>query len=196
MNCCSYCCEKGHTINNCTRDVHLKDILYKDNDPNFFVMDLRTLKRIASLVHLKTSNPKIQIACQLTKYWHDIHFNKDPDDCPICFEKITSVNKSITKCKHTFCTSCLLQHNKYKNTCPLCRQTLYENTGTTIQYGDGYYMEPELIIDTTSGEGVYGLGSRSANTSTNSDRELFMNFIQSITDNIPDTMFNTIMETE
>lgn len=195
MNFCSYCDEKGHTITSCTRDVHLKDLLYQKEEPDFFAMNLRTLKRIASLVYLKTSNPKIQIACQLTKYWHDIHFNKDHDDCPICFEKITSVNKSITKCKHTFCTSCLLQHNKYKNTCPLCRQKIYENTAI-IEYSSEYFVEPELIISATSGEGVYGLGSRSANTSTNYDRELFMNFIQSITDNIPDTMFNTIMETE
>jgi hypothetical protein len=46
-------------------------------------------------------------------------------ECCICMENISNnQNKVITKCKHTFCLTCLLQHYDEKNNCPLCREKL------------------------------------------------------------------------
>ncbi len=48
------------------------------------------------------------------------------DDCPICLEPMHHDNNlCITRCKHKFHTSCLLQIQT-KNGCPLCRKDLIE----------------------------------------------------------------------
>lgn len=52
-------------------------------------------------------------------------------DCCICLQEITTFdqpNVSITKCHHSFCTSCLIKTMKYGNTCPLCRTILRSPT--------------------------------------------------------------------
>lgn len=52
-------------------------------------------------------------------------------ECPICYEKLTpDSNMIITKCKHAFCASCLLEEMNNRNTCPMCRTELksaYDN---------------------------------------------------------------------
>lgn len=52
-------------------------------------------------------------------------------DCCICLQEFTSYeqpNVSITKCHHSFCTSCLIKTMKYGNKCPLCRTILRSPT--------------------------------------------------------------------
>ena len=46
--------------------------------------------------------------------------NKDIT-CVICLDKIKDKNNVKTNCEHNFCLTCLLEHLKYKNTCPCCR---------------------------------------------------------------------------
>jgi hypothetical protein len=51
--------------------------------------------------------------------------------CSICTENDSEIEK---KCKHSFCKQCILTWtNKYKNTCPYCRQ-LMGNEFNQIQY--------------------------------------------------------------
>lgn len=46
-------------------------------------------------------------------------------ECCICLEVIKNGENTVTtKCKHTFCLTCLLQHYEEKNNCPLCRGKL------------------------------------------------------------------------
>ena len=52
-------------------------------------------------------------------------------ECCICFQQFTVLEKlniSITKCHHSFCTSCLIKTMKYDNKCPLCRTILRSPT--------------------------------------------------------------------
>ena len=52
-------------------------------------------------------------------------------DCCICLQEINTfeqTNVSITKCHHSFCTSCLIKTMKYGNKCPLCRTILRSPT--------------------------------------------------------------------
>jgi hypothetical protein len=49
----------------------------------------------------------------------------DINDCQICLDKIT--DKTITSCKHTYCTECILKNIHYSNKCPLCRQNINLN---------------------------------------------------------------------
>lgn len=50
----------------------------------------------------------------------------EPLDCPICYKPIIDgVNVSITICKHTFHTDCLIASgNACRNTCPMCRANI------------------------------------------------------------------------
>ena len=47
------------------------------------------------------------------------------DECPICINPLTETNICKTKCNHSYCLSCLLEHLTYNNTCPLCRSLIF-----------------------------------------------------------------------
>lgn len=48
-------------------------------------------------------------------------------DCPICMDPIDNTrNVIITKCKHQFCSDCLLREMNNRHTCPICRTELRE----------------------------------------------------------------------
>ena len=49
------------------------------------------------------------------------------DSCAICLQIINKNNSCITECNHTFCLTCIVNHFKYNNTCPICRKKLIEN---------------------------------------------------------------------
>lgn len=51
-------------------------------------------------------------------------------ECPVCFEKITTKNVTVTKCGHEFCTTCLLKSAIRNGECPMCREKLCENIVT------------------------------------------------------------------
>ncbi len=69
--------------------------------------------------------------------------------CSICLEELqnASIDYSVTKCNHTFCTSCLLKHSKYSNICPLCRIVLSSpNTKFKIPFDvAGRIVSKELV---------------------------------------------------
>ena len=46
--------------------------------------------------------------------------------CCICFQELqyATIDRTVTRCNHYFCTGCLLKHMKYNNECPLCRTIL------------------------------------------------------------------------
>ena len=52
-----------------------------------------------------------------------------PHECPICLgEEITLLDMNTTSCKHSFCHSCIMNHLRRKDNCPLCRTKV-----TTLQ---------------------------------------------------------------
>ena len=51
---------------------------------------------------------------------------KDDNLCPICMSIPQKDNIFITKCNHKFCSSCISEWEKIKNTCPICRTKVKE----------------------------------------------------------------------
>lgn len=57
----------------------------------------------------------------------------DTDECPICMDKIGNTNKTILRCGHQFCVTCLFQNievisknkQKFHCECPICRGAYY-----------------------------------------------------------------------
>ena len=163
---CSYCNGLGHKITECDKDLHLKDIIYADVEPDFRVMQHRVLKRIASLHDIKTSLPRIQIICKLRKIWRDYnseeehieaehieaehfeaehieaeHIEEDDDECPICYNVLGDRGKTITDCGHEFCTQCFIRHSRSHNSCPMCRQDLLIHEQDFIPFMNGPHMQ-------------------------------------------------------
>lgn len=123
--CCAYCDSQTHRISECTEDPELIDLFYQEKKPDFFRLEYRQLKRMASHVHVKSSLPKLQLAIQYTRIWE--HNNKLPyksEDCAICMERLRKVNIAILPCGHEFCLGCLLQHSRSSHCCPLCREKM------------------------------------------------------------------------
>ena len=48
----------------------------------------------------------------------------DEDVCAICIESIGSVNCCTTECNHRFHLTCMAQHLRAQNNCPMCRAVL------------------------------------------------------------------------
>ena len=53
--------------------------------------------------------------------------------CVICLENTKKTDVTITKCNHTFCTSCLLTNIHESNKCPICRTELTKKIENKIQ---------------------------------------------------------------
>ncbi len=124
---CSYCNEKGHSIRTCIKDNHFINLLDAPTEPKFFSMPYLKIKRLASLIHVKTTLPKIQLCCILSKEWQKRHCRVSAETtCPICYESFEERGVCTTKCKHQFCTQCFITHCRRKNDCPLCRAVLLE----------------------------------------------------------------------
>jgi len=49
-------------------------------------------------------------------------------DCAICYNSFKHKDTFVTKCDHAFCHECLSQWFLTKNTCPICRTELSEET--------------------------------------------------------------------
>jgi hypothetical protein len=58
---------------------------------------------------------------------HNSRSCRSARECPICFQKLTKKNYSITICGHEFCTTCLVQSCNRNGKCPICRETVCEN---------------------------------------------------------------------
>ena len=122
---CSYCEESGHNIKNCEKDKHLVELLEQHPMPDFFKLPLKTCKRIASLIDIQTSLPRIRLATKFTKIWKEN--NVEPiiaEECAICMEKLKKTNVCTTACGHMFCLDCIFTVKERNNKCPLCRKQL------------------------------------------------------------------------
>ena len=77
------------------------------------------------------------------------------EQCSCCLENINDHDNSVTKCGHKFHTSCL---NKWiqtgKNTCPLCRGILNNNT-QIINKNSNTYMYAYVNRDLMLMESIY-----------------------------------------
>lgn len=47
-------------------------------------------------------------------------------ECPICYEKISSKNYIVTNCNHKFCCNCLFNCLKNNSNCPICRNEIFK----------------------------------------------------------------------
>lgn len=61
------------------------------------------------------------------KTGHNARTCKEQKECPVCYDKLTKKNITITKCGHEFCTTCILKSAIRNGECPLCREKLCEN---------------------------------------------------------------------
>lgn len=125
MDLCDYCDSPHHRVDECDQDSHLIDLFYQETKPDFFRMDYKKLKRLASHIGTKSHLPKLQLAIRFTRTWE--YNNKKPyhsDDCAICMERLRKVNVGILPCGHEFCLGCLIKHTRRSDCCPLCRSNI------------------------------------------------------------------------
>ena len=47
------------------------------------------------------------------------------DSCAICLDKLSKVDLFVTRCGHQYHGTCMIQHIKKKDNCPLCRGLLH-----------------------------------------------------------------------
>ena len=137
---CSYCGDESHNILLCTIDNDLDKMLYSTIEPDFNKMELKILKKIGTLVGLKSSFSKFQYVVMLKKFWLRnknqrekevkelqeqltllrMTNEKEVESCPICMEDI-GVDSCTTKCGHKYCSSCFSVMLLSKNSCACCR---------------------------------------------------------------------------
>ena len=143
---CVYCDSSDHDIVECPKDNDLDKILSSDENPHFEKCSLRILKKIATIVGIRSSYPKIQLALILQSTWAykkkkrteeiekvkrelaTLHMTSQIEECPICMDTIGQLGSSTTKCGHKFCTPCFVKTVTRKNTCPMCRTDIMEKT--------------------------------------------------------------------
>jgi hypothetical protein len=143
---CAYCDSSDHNIVDCPKDNDLDKILTSDENPHFEKCSLRILKKIATIVGVRSSYPKVQLALILQSTWAykkkkrteelekvkrelaTLHMNAQIEECPICMETIGQLGSSTTSCGHKFCTPCFVKTITRKNTCPMCRTDIMEKT--------------------------------------------------------------------
>ncbi len=72
------------------------------------------------------------------------------DNCPICLEEISQINRRTTPCGHTFLGSCIFDYiiasysspTRMSLICPLCRKITFNND----KYGcQGGCCRPDLL---------------------------------------------------
>jgi hypothetical protein len=154
---CVYCDSNDHDIVECPKDNDLDKILSSDENPHFEKCSLRILKKIATIVGIRSSYPKIQLALILQSTWAykkkkrteeiekvkrelaTLHMTSQIEECPICMDTIGQLGSSTTKCGHKFCTPCFVKTVTRKNTCPMCRTEIMEKT----EYAESMKQVPQ-----------------------------------------------------
>ena len=154
---CVYCDSNDHDIVECPKDNDLDKILSSDENPHFEKCSLRILKKIATIVGIRSSYPKIQLALILQSTWAykkkkrteeiekvkrelaTLHMTSQIEECPICMDTIGQLGSSTTKCGHKFCTPCFVKTVTRKNTCPMCRTDIMEKT----EYAESMKQVPQ-----------------------------------------------------
>lgn len=93
---------------------------------------------------LPSINRKIPLKNYKDKTDKEKLFSKSKKFCCICFEELQllTTNKTVTRCNHHFCTSCLLKNMKYNNECPLCRTVLLS---PNKKFSMGYPISSRIV---------------------------------------------------
>lgn len=115
-------------------------------------------------------------------------------ECNICYEPISIINRSVTECGHHFCFKCIAVAMQHSNKCPCCRSELYELNGNHTPNADTYIDTYQInnehmgcvddIADKLEEEGVtmidllsyynHRYNSRGSDYSMRNDRCLYM----------------------
>ncbi len=51
-------------------------------------------------------------------------------DCPICMDNLKKTDLFVSRCGHQFHSTCMIQHMRNNDNCPMCRGVLF--TGVTV----------------------------------------------------------------
>lgn len=60
-----------------------------------------------------------------------VHCVQEPcktNDCPICMEDLHKTDLFVTRCGHQFHGTCMIQHIKLHDNCPMCRGLLFQTS--------------------------------------------------------------------
>ena len=74
----------------------------------------------------------------------DIHMIRSiqTETCSICYESIKTSHAHL-ECGHLFCPSCIIQHGRNKNDCPMCRATIRDvPLPPNNRYRSGIQLQP------------------------------------------------------
>ena len=108
-------------------EAKLKELLVEFKKTNKKFNHIKLPKNLPSIRNYIDSLKKSDISKNMKLYYNNAGNNAgNTDTCSVCFEKISSDNKIITKCNHSFCKDCLknwMEQPIARNKCPLCRQS-------------------------------------------------------------------------
>jgi hypothetical protein len=141
---CSYCNGNDHNIYECMLDIDLVKILSSEERPNFNIMSIHILKKIATQIDVKPTQGKAHLVLKMNQYWTKnrnkretelkalrqeiglLKINRMIEECPICFENMEEMNSSSIRCGHKFCTDCFVMSMMTQNSCPMCRAPVFK----------------------------------------------------------------------
>ena len=95
------------------------------------------------LIELNTKKTDINLELNTYKSKFNIFNNiqdtiNETEDCPICFEELNTLTRTLTPCGHSYCSTCIsnMKKNSYSNNnikCALCRHTFKLNELSVIK---------------------------------------------------------------
>jgi len=107
-----------YSINDIGQEIWIKNLPERD-----FTQDNPAFIKSNSLFSIN-KGLLLDVAMKFYKKLYDI---RQPCDCPVCFESISSDEKYVTSCKHIFCEKPGPFH------CPICRKDLCISLITTLK---------------------------------------------------------------
>jgi hypothetical protein len=204
---CKNCSIHGHTKDVCKitvrrrvgRRIHLKPI---DTPPHSgkknFWKGVLTRSKLAQQLECESEINELQeqrikkLEKELKKYKNEEKKREENSDiCVICQDKCYESEENKTECGHVFHTGCLLGWLKTHNTCPCCREELYDKPEEPNQNDLENLVENILTthiqVDPTENRNVeisssllYNLGDEIARLSVehalDTDLDWFINF--------------------
>ena len=117
------------------------------------------------------------------------------EECSCCLNKInTNNNYTITNCGHKFHSTCIFAALKQKNSCPLCRKTLYINI---CDFEDDDTLDYENIVFRPIPERIIRNNNENLSNTTNIDNINSGNLNENInSNNIEETRIHIINNQE
>lgn len=110
------------------------------------------------------------------------------EECSCCLNKInTNNNYTITNCGHKFHSTCIFAALKQKNSCPLCRKTLYINI---CDFEDDDILNYENIVFRPIPERIIRNNNENLSNTTNIDNINSGNLNENINSNIEEIGIN------